>query len=48
MIDRIKKVLTGKNSRVIMILSFTFFLVKGLIWLAIAFYSMYLGYTFWD
>lgn len=48
MIDRVRKALTGKRSRVIMALSFTFFLLKGLAWLALWSYAMYFGYTFFD
>ena len=48
MIDKVRKALTGKRSRVILILSFTFFLVKGLAWLAIWAYAMYYGYTFFE
>ena len=48
MIDKVRKALTGKRSRVILILSFTFFLVKGLAWLALWAYAMYYGYSLFD
>jgi len=43
MIEKIKKYLTENRTRAIMILTFTFFLVKGLAWIALLFISYNIG-----